>query len=120
MTNNTKTPNVGNQDWENKVKKIAEAIGSPYGEGATYDRGSSPSHLDVSDKAELIEDILKLLTQQEEELRRGLVGEVEKLKRKESYSKYCGCDGECFAACDASFNVGIDGVLKILKKEDKK
>ena len=76
MTNNTKTPNVGKQDWEKKVKKIAEAIGSPYGEGATYTRGSSPSHLDVSDKAELIEDILKLLTQQEEELRRKLIKEI--------------------------------------------
>lgn len=29
-------------------------------------------------------------------------------EKYDEYSKYCGCDGECFAACSASYNRAVD------------
>ena len=49
--------------------------------------------------------------------RKEMEGKVKKMKKKESYEKYCGCDGECFASCDASYNKALDDVLATLREE---
>ena len=47
-----------------KIEAIIKGIGSPYGEGATYQTGSLSDHLDEED-AKIMADDLEALIQQE-------------------------------------------------------
>jgi len=44
-----------------KLDDIVKHIGSPYGEGATYDHNNDNSHLDESDADLLRQDIIELI-----------------------------------------------------------
>lgn len=47
------------------------------------------------------------------------IHEIEKLKKEPVEGMYCGCDGECFASCNDSFNNAIRQVLQILGEREK-
>jgi hypothetical protein len=51
------------------------------------------------------------------EQREKYIEQVEKLKKPESHEIYCGCDGECFASCDASYNKALYDIKAILGGE---
>lgn len=58
-----------------EIENIIKGIGSPYGEGATYDpldteTGRGPTHLDEQDAALLLKDLESLLFQKKAEWQR--------------------------------------------------
>lgn len=77
---------MGNKDQLKKeLRKITNGIGSPYGEGATYngrveDRDSC--HLDESDQDKLEEDLIELFSQHLDSLEKQHREEVEKFGKK--------------------------------------
>ena len=60
------------QGWEKEIERVVDGIGSPYGEGATYngksDAGKEYCHLDDNSRDNLIDDIRSLLTSQRAEI----------------------------------------------------
>ena len=63
----------------------------------------------------LDEFIADALAKARKELLDGLVGEVRKIKvntNNQDYPKNCGCDGECFGACQQSRDYGNNQALK--------
>jgi hypothetical protein len=61
--------------------------------------------------------VVKELATALNEQREKYIEQVKKLKKPESHEIYCGCDGECFASCDASYNKALYDIKAILGGE---
>lgn len=49
---------------------------------------------------------------------KALAKEIEGMKKEAVVGKYCGCDGECFADCNDSYNQAVSQVLQVIEETD--
>ena len=48
-----------------------------------------------------------------------VIKKAKEMKKPEVSGTYCGCDSECFASCNDSYNNGVDDVIELLGKHEK-